>query len=45
MWNYLPADVVHAHSLNKFKGLLEVHAHDRLSTTYEYVPICLKNHL
>ena len=26
----LPADVVCAHSLNKFKGLLEVHAHDRL---------------
>ena len=30
IWNSLPADVVHAHSLNKFKGLLEVHAHDRL---------------
>ena len=28
--NSLPADVVRAHSLNKFKGLLEVHAHDRL---------------
>ena len=30
IWNSLPADVVCAHSLNKFKGLLEVHAHDRL---------------
>ena len=32
IWNSekLPADVVRAHSLNKFKGLLEVHAHDRL---------------
>ena len=30
IWNSLPADVVFAHSLNKFKGLLEVHAHDRL---------------
>ena len=37
IWNSLPADVVCAHSLNKFKGLLEVHAHDRL---FAYVWVC-----
>ena len=37
VWNSLPADFVRAHSLNRFKGLLEVHAHHHL---FAYVWVC-----